>query len=117
MKDLAVLVLSCDKYSDLWNPFLTFFFKYWPKPSVPVYFCSDTKTPEDLRIKGIAPGENKEWSARLLWAIEQIEQPYILLLLDDYFLIRNVNEKKLEECFNIIKETDAAYLRIYPVPP
>lgn len=27
---IAVLIVSCDKYSDLWDPFLRAFDRYWP---------------------------------------------------------------------------------------
>ena len=35
--DSAILILSCDKFSDLWKPFFDLFWKYWPDCPYNVY--------------------------------------------------------------------------------
>src|SRR3954468_6581904 len=104
MKDLVVLILSCDKYSDLWKPFFVFFEKYWRDRTIPAYFCSDTKKPELPNVNAIAPDINMEWSARLLWALQNIKEPYVLLLLDDYFLTKKPDEKKMLDLVEVMKK-------------
>jgi hypothetical protein len=39
--NLAVIVVSCDLYSDVWKPFFTLFFKYWNDCPFPVYLTSN----------------------------------------------------------------------------
>ena len=82
-KELAVLVLSCDAYKDLWAPYMQLFHKYWKDSQLNFYFCSDTLKAEDPSFTDIPVGKPVEWSARLLYAVERIKEPYVLLLLDD----------------------------------
>ena len=36
----AILIVSCDKYSDLWDPFFKLFFKFWPDCPFNIYLLS-----------------------------------------------------------------------------
>lgn len=40
---LAILVLSCDKYSDLWDDFFNLKDKFWPECPYSCYLATDTK--------------------------------------------------------------------------
>lgn len=115
---LAILVLSCDKYSDIWNPFFSMFFKFWSDCNYPIYLCSDSLSYDHPRVKSINPGENLEWSARLEWALKQVPETNILFLLEDYILLKPVQNDRIEYCLNVLKETKAGYLRLisYPLP-
>ena len=31
---LAILVVSCDRYSDLWPAFIELFYRYWPDANI-----------------------------------------------------------------------------------
>jgi len=37
----SILIPSCDKYSDLWRPFFTLFWRHWPDCPFPVYLGSN----------------------------------------------------------------------------
>lgn len=115
-KDLAILILTCDKYRDLWNPFLTLFDRYWHSPKHNVYFCSDTIKVDWANKIPLVAGKLVSWSERLKLAIAQIPEKYVLLLLDDYFLMSKVNETKIELYQQYMEQNNAAYLRIYPLP-
>ena len=47
MKDVSVLVMSCDAYSDIWEAFNTLFKRYWDCP-YKVYFGTETKDNKDF---------------------------------------------------------------------
>ena len=113
---LAVLVLSCDKYSDIWDPFFNMFFKYWSDCKYPIYLCSDTLEYAHPQVKSITPGKSLDWSSQLKWALEQIPEASILLLLEDYILLKPVRNERIEYYFNIFKKTNAGYLRLIPYP-
>jgi hypothetical protein len=115
-KDLAVLVLSCDAYKDLWAPYMQLFHKYWKDSQLNFYFCSDTLKAEDPSFTDIPVGKPVEWSARLLYAVEQIKEPYVLLLLDDYYITKPVKEDELLRSVKVMEATGAGYCRIYPCP-
>lgn len=108
----AVLVLSCDKYIDAWSPFFALFKKYWADCLYPVYLGTNEKNFEFPSVKVINSGKAKNWSDDTLSIIEQIPEKYIIIILEDYFLINNVDTSRLEECLEFMYKTDAAYMRI-----
>lgn len=116
MNNLAVIIISCDKYSDTWNPFYHFFFKYWNDCPFMIYHVSETLHYQHPKVNTIHTGRGKKWSEMLLEALNSIDQEYVLLLLDDYFLLKNVDNKNMLDCLHIIQQENAAYLRIFPCP-
>lgn len=116
-KDLAVLVLSCDAYRDLWAPYMKLYHKYWKDSNLNSYFCSDTLKVNDPSFIDIPVGKPVEWSERLLYAVNQIKEEYVLLLLDDYYITKNAKEDELLHCVDVMKNTNAVYCRVFPVPP
>jgi hypothetical protein len=113
---MAIIVQSCDKYSDLWKPFYHFFHKNWPDNKFTVYHLSETSKLSHEKITDISAGLNKTWSEMLIAALKQIEQDYVLLLLEDYFLLNRVNNDRFYQLLSIAENTEAAFIRIFPVP-
>jgi hypothetical protein len=113
---MTVLIQSCDRYSDLWKPFYHFFHRHWPDNPFPVYHLSETKKLSNKKIIDISGGIDKTWSELLIGALKEIKTDYVLLLLEDYFLIRKVNNNRLFELLEIAKKESPFFIRIFPVP-
>lgn len=114
--DIAVLVVSCDKYQDLWKPFFTLFFKYWQDCPYPVYLGSNHSVYNDSRIKTITIGDDKDWSSGFRKILEQIPHPYVILLLEDYLLKQQVNNDRIQALAAYMKRKMAGCLRLFPCP-
>ena len=41
--DISILVCSCDKYEDLWNPMFGMFFKFWEDCPLNIYLMTNNK--------------------------------------------------------------------------
>lgn len=115
-KNLAVLVLSCDKFADAWEPFFNMFFHYWQDCPYKIYLFSETKDFDHPRIVNIKAGETLSWSACLELALTKIEEDYILFLLEDYIFLKPVSNERIERHFKILQETNSCYLRLFPCP-
>jgi hypothetical protein len=113
---MTVLIQSCDRYSDLWKPFYHFFYQNWPDNPFPVYHLSETRKLSDKQVIDISGGINKTWSELLIIALKQIQSEYVLLLLEDYFLIRKVDNLDFYHLLEIAKKESPAFIRIFPVP-
>ena len=102
MGKCTVLVCSCDAYSDLWDPFFTLLNVYWPTRKFPIWLSTESKEycNKEFPVQTIHPKgrKNMPWSKRIKQVLQKIDSPYILLLLDDFFLKAPVNEQKVEEC-------------------
>ncbi len=114
--DMAVLVLSCDKFADAWEPFFNMFFKYWADCPYTIYLCSETKDFNHPRVKTIKPGKEVGWSARLEWALKNVKEDYLIFLLEDYIFLKPISNERIEHHFKVLRETNSNYLRLFPCP-
>lgn len=115
-KDISIIVMSCDGYSDIWEPFATCWMKFWPKCPYPVYLISENKPFRHDKIQNIMTEKRMSWGEMILFVINKIKTPYLLYLQEDYLLRSPVDEQNLKNYFQIFDKTDAAYLRILPWP-
>ncbi len=103
---VTILVNSCDKYEDAWEPFFKLLKIQWPEcenykivlsTETKAYNCSflDVKT---VNVKG-----NLSWSSRLKNTLEQIETEYVLFFLEDFFLLEKVRTDIFTKAFELIE--------------
>lgn len=111
-KDLAILVSSCDRYSDLWSPFFGMFFKHWKNCPYDIYLCAESLKFPDSRVKTINPSAIQTWSEMLLGSLEKIDQKYVLLMLEDYLLLKDVDNQRIKACFDVLVKSNASCLRL-----
>lgn len=115
--DLAIVVLSCDRYSDLWPAFFYCLRKYWPKCPFPTYLFANEKPCETtFGVKTVLSGRDTDWSSSIKACLEQLEHEYVLVLFDDVFLNTNVEPADFAPLLRWLTRTKPAYLRFRPVP-
>jgi hypothetical protein len=112
---LAVLVVSCDKYADLWKPFFECFKRFWPDCPFNVYLMSNKKPLDVAGVKNILTGDDLSWSDSMLAGINQLKEEYVLLFLDDLFLYKAVDTGEILRLVNWAVESKADYLRMNPM--
>lgn len=112
----TILVLSCDKYSDLWEPFFGQFWKYWPDCSYPVVLGSNTVDCKNRKVKTILSGPDRDWSTSLRAILNQIHTPYVFIWLDDMFPIHDVATSNFVEAQNFMVRYKARHMHIEPIP-
>lgn len=101
----SILINTCDKFEDCWDPFFKLWSIYWPDCKAKVYLNTEYK---DFSYTGldIIPvkccegkqfkGKYASWSQCLLWALESIDSDIILYMQEDYFLNGIVNNEMVE---------------------
>ncbi len=100
-KDLTVLVVGYDKYVDVWDHFFTLMNKNW-KERPATYLACSTENPNYENVKVICAGEGSEWSKKVQVALSQIKTKYILLLLEDFFIERPIDNNVVQEALERI---------------
>ncbi len=116
MQRIAVLVPSCDHYSDLWLPFFTTLRQQWPDIPFELVLVTNHK---DFTFRGVTVirvGEDKGWCANLKLALSQIGAEAILLFVDDLFINRRVDSVAVERLFRRFLLEGMNYLRFNPTP-
>ena len=114
---VTCLILSCDKFSDLWDGNVKLFHENWPDKDFVTYLVTDKPTDRSLLgVEILFAGEDVEWSDRLKYALQFVKTDYVFVTLDDYFLIKKVDSPKMEDYLRLMIDGEYDYLRFYPRP-
>ena len=88
MNNLTILINSCDKYEDAWDPFFKILKTQWPEcENYSIVLNTETKiyNCNYLNVKNICGGKEKTWSQRLKYTLNQIDSDYILYFFRRFF--------------------------------
>ena len=91
----SVLIYSCDKYEDAWEPFFTLFFRYWNCP-YQVYLCAESKKYEHPKVKTI--NTLGTWTERMQKAVREIPTKYVIGMCEDFFFRREADQVIINNC-------------------
>lgn len=115
--NFALLIFSCDKFSDLWEAHITLLNRYWPNRKCKTYIVSDKVSTQKFDgVEIIACGDDTEMSDRVKYILERIKEEYVLVTLDDYFPYGNFKEEKFINLISFLKENNGDYLRFFNEP-
>ncbi len=112
-KRCAVVICSCDAYQDVWDPFFTLMDKYWEDIPYSVYLNTEkakfNKEYKNFSVKTLNLKEKRKphkttWSRRMLDVLDRIEEEYVFILIEDFFLREKVQTELIEE---ILDKMDA----------
>lgn len=117
LTDFAMIVVSCDAYTELGKIFFDLQQKYMGWLDVPRYFINESKPADFDGVKTIHVGTDVDWSGKMSRALEQIPEKYILFMLEDYFIGKPVAEDHIREAVQTMKKYDLRYYKITPLPP
>lgn len=116
MDNVAIIIVSCDAYQDTWPYFFSCFDMFWRDCSINKYLITNELTPTYPRTLIISTGLEKSWSAKMKYALNKIPEDNILLMLDDYFLWKKVNNSDIEHKISEFISFGYDYLRLMPIP-
>ncbi len=117
LTDVTIVVSSCDKYGDLWDPFFKLLFRYWPSlktynKGIPIILISNER---DFTVDGVQTyktGKDAGWSSNMLKVLKSVKTKYILYFQEDYLMSGPVNEKRLQYLIQKMKEQNIATIEI-----
>ena len=118
MNNLAIVVTSCDSYTDdCARPFLTLLDRYWQNHPT-AHWIAETKRPAGF----VAATVNEPcWTKRVREALEQIDAEFVVFMCDDFFIRSTVDTRRIDYCVNLLNEfrhiacfnTELAYRHVY----
>ncbi len=102
----SILINTCDKFEDCWNPFFKLWLEYWPDCNAPIFLNTEYKdfsypgitinTIKGCKKHKLGINQKATWSQCLKWALESIDSDIILYLQEDYFLKGKVKNDIIE---------------------
>lgn len=115
--DLRVMVASCDAYSDVWQFFFHFLFKFWPDVPTPIYLISNHLTYDDPRVVTITVGEDKSWTDGMARGLRQIPSEYVISFLDDFLLKQPLPLDDIFAVYDELKKRNGNWCNLKPMAP
>lgn len=118
MNQIPLVVLSCDKYADLWEGF----FYQWKKcvdiPFVAYLITNrmNFDSQSDLRIQVINTGDDPDWSTSLSFGLKQIQEDKIFLILEDLFISETVDAQAFLDMLEFCQRHDAQHIKYFANP-
>lgn len=78
--EVTILVSSCDKYEDAWEPFFRLLNIQWPDCPYNIVLSTETKNYDCdfLNVETINSSPKLSWSSRLKNVLTQISTEYVL---------------------------------------
>ena len=114
LQNYAILINTCDKFDDCWDPFFKLWSLYWRNCSGKVYLNTEYKNYHyagmdiiPLKVcetRHISKDQRVAWSQCLKWALEDIKSDIILYMQEDYFLNESVKNNIVEKYVQLMTE-------------
>lgn len=113
---LAIVIVSCDKYSDLWDDVFNLLDIHWTDRPFKTYLATDSKPYDRNGVETIHFGNIRQWMVCTRTAVERIEAEYILFLMEDYFVIKDIDTNIIEEDIRFMDENQADFINLHQKP-
>lgn len=111
-KNLTLLLVSYDGYSDMWPTFFECKKKFWANCPYPIVLANNEKCFKADGLKVINCGKDAQWSTRTRMALENIETKYVLFLLEDLFFSGHINTRYIEDALQLMESDGIDYYKI-----
>ena len=142
MSNICYFIHTCDEYQTFWNGWHVSYEKFWPKTlDWNVYFVNEelecpyndvtqlktftskkewiTETREvdshgnPLPTKGLKKQFDHGWSDRLITALENIEEEYLLYIQEDMWLKHEVDPGLFQNAYRFVERSGINILRVH----
>lgn len=115
--DTAILVVSCDRYHDLWRPFFQCFFRYWPDCPFKIYLITGNENYLDDRVVTIRCGSDIDYSTNLINALDDVPETSLIFWVEDRLLRKAIDTSNVLHLLRRCKERNADCLKLIPEHP
>ncbi len=103
--EVAIVILSCDKFKITWKPCIDHFFHAWPDCRYQVYLLNNFISSGDSRVIDLMVGEDLDWSSTLKKGLLKINEERVFFIFDDCFLTQ-INHEDVKLIFKMAIEND-----------
>ena len=116
MSDLAIVIVSCDRYS-WFRPYWRHYFNEYFGFEYPVYMLVEKRADPIDKVKLIQSKivNANEWTRGLYEGLKQIPEENVFVLMDDFLITKDITEQ-FKRIYAIFKESDADSFRIMADP-
>ena len=114
---VPLLVVSCDKYADVWPYFFGLLRLRWPDCPFPILLGSNQLSPELPGVTSVLVGPDSSWSTGARKMLDRVTElypdaDYVLLFLEDFLLTAPVDTRRIVELVQIARQKQIVCLRL-----
>jgi hypothetical protein len=117
---VALILNSCDAYSDLWEIFFDQLKLNFPiVRDMKVYINSESidYIDEELNVINVHPPKFMPWSERLKYCLSKIEEEFTISILEDFIIESEVDCNKFYDALDLlIKEESSVVVHFVKIP-
>ena len=114
MEDAVVLVMTCQKFEQCWEPFFLLFKKYWPECPYRVVMGTDKgKYPG---VETISIGTDLGWVQNCIYVLNIINAKKIIIFFEDFLPCSKFDNTRIIQLVNHSIEHNIGCLRLQPCP-
>lgn len=118
MEKVALVVGTCDRYSDTWPSFIHFFEKHVVSAeTVNLYVVCESIVPDWKYFTPLRVEPGAIWSVQIRSALDQLDEKFVLWIQDDYWIIKDLDFSTITVLAENMSESGIDYLRLVPIPP
>lgn len=111
---VAILICSCDYYSDCWKPIIFSFNKYWSDCEYDKLIVSNHKDEHIQGVTIIKVGDHNGWASDTLKAVSLTDYDFYIYFQEDYFLAKKVDNYAIKKHIQHCVENNIEYLKLQP---
>ena len=118
MNELAILILSCDKYADLWDGFFHQLNKTFPT-KLKKYLVSnhlDFASQNVSNLMVIKNGDDTNWSGNLIKVLSKIPEKKVFIILEDIYIASQVDLDVFDQMQSYLFKMDAQHIKYMSSP-
>jgi len=109
--EFAILIISSDKYADIWPIFFYCLRKNWPDCIFSVYLGTNKLVYQDSMLTStILSGDDQDWSTSLISILDQIKEKYLLVILEDFIITSRVSNDEIISHFCYMYENSINHM-------
>jgi hypothetical protein len=115
---IAILIISCDKYSDLWQTCANMFEKFWADCRFDKFIVSNFKNCTEDGFQNIKIGADKSWSHGLKLALNHLESnyEYVFTMVEDYYFNEKIDNNYIVSMFDEFVKSRGNFLSLFKLP-
>lgn len=111
-RDVTFVVISCDRYSDLWDPFFGCLERYWPDCPFPVALVTNEKPYDREGVEVIHIGPDRDYASNLIAAVHAVRTPWLILWVEDAIFTDRIDTERLLAILSEAAAAGAGYLKL-----
>jgi hypothetical protein len=110
VNNIAFVTYTHENASDLWKPYFDSLDEY--ASGIKSYCFSNKITSDFDHHIFMEYDDNKNYCQEFIRNLKNIEEEYFIYMQEDFFLYRQINQQKIEDYLDLLKDTNFSFIRL-----